>query len=105
MGSGCPCLSDGLGRRGAAVQRGAGRGQARPPWGNDHPWNQPCAHRGVSRYPGSKEAVKAAAGARSRAGPLRGWSALGGEGRPDSTPAGQTQAVAPSGDPRGWGPG
>lgn len=53
VGSGCPCLSEGLGRRGAGVQRGAGRGQARPPWGNDHPWDQPCAHRGVSRYLGN----------------------------------------------------
>lgn len=85
VGTSCPRLSDQVQKaRVAGVQLSREeQAEARPsPRGvTNLQWDQPCAHRGVSRSPGNTEAMTAAGDAWSRAGPPRGWSALrwGGE--------------------------
>lgn len=61
---------EGLGRRGAAVQTGTGRGQARPRGVTEPPvGTSPVPTGGVSRYPGNTEASTAAGDAWVGAGP------------------------------------
>lgn len=80
VGTGCPHLSDQVQKAwvtGVQLPRQEPAGARPGPRGaTNHPWDQPCAHRGVSRYPGNMEAATAAGDAWSRAGPPQGWSAL-----------------------------
>ena len=73
VGASRPRLSDQVQKAWVAGVQLSGEEQAgaRPgPHGvTNHQWDQPCAHRGVSRYPGNMAAVTAAGNTWSRAGP------------------------------------